>query len=184
MMIDKDELVVWEEKSHMIIGGEIVDGTFMITNKKLMFVQVPNQRNLIRMNRKESRIWDMDIWNVLDIGLMETNKFRFPLVRIRYREDEVFFTFPNLEPRPAIAAMVVFINHARLISKNVSLMQNIVENLRSGDLRVGERLPKLVIDQPMRPDETCHQCAKTMLEEETDLLASEIRECIICDTEE
>jgi hypothetical protein len=80
--------------------------------------------------------------------------------------------------------MVVFINNARLINKNFSLMKNIVENLRSGDLKLGERLPKLVIDQPMRPDETCHQCAKTMLEDETDLLASEIRECIICDTEE
>jgi len=184
MIIEKDELVVWEEKSHMIIGGEVVDGTFMITNRRLLFVQITDQRSLMKVKRTESEIWEVGIWDVLDLDLMEMKRFGFPLVRVRYKEDEVFFTFPDLKPRPALAAMVVFMNHARLINKNVSLMKNIVDNLRSGELKVGERMPKLVIDQPMRLDETCHQCAKTMLEEETNLLASEIRECIICDTEE
>jgi len=182
MNLRNDELVVWEEPAHMIIHGEVTDGYLLLTNGRMVFVQIQKMKPslFMRNSNGSSDIWDLDIWNVMDVSLLDMKKFDHPLVRIRYKEGEAFFTFPNLEPKPALAAIVVFINHARLISKNVSLMHNIRDNLRSGDLKVGERLPHLVIEQPMRTDETCHQCAKTMLEEETAQLASEIRECLLC----
>ncbi|MGA1792946.1 MAG: hypothetical protein ACMUHM_03255 [Thermoplasmatota archaeon] len=183
MNLKNDELVVWEEPSHMMIHGKVTDGYLLLTNKRMVYVQTQKIKPSLFMRGNGSNntdIWELDIWKVMDVSLLEMKKFRHPLVRIRYKEGEAFFTFPNLEPRPAIAALVVFLNHARLISKNMSLMHNIRDNLRTGDLEVGERLPRLVIEQPMRSDETCHQCAKTMLEDETDILASEIRECLLC----
>lgn len=185
MNLKNEELVVWEEPSHMIIHGEVMDGYLLLTNRRMAFVQMQKVKPSIFMRSTESNvdIWELDIWNIIDITLLDMANFKHPLVRIRYKEGETFFTFPNLEPKPAVAALVVFVNHARLISKNMSLMENIRENLRSGELEVGERLPRLVIDQPMRSDETCHQCAKTMLEEETDILASEIKECLVCPVE-
>jgi hypothetical protein len=182
MNLDRDEMVVWEEESNMVIHGEVTKGFFIMTNKRMMFIQVQEIRPSLFMRgaMKDVEIWELGIWKVLDLNMMDINGFNHPLVRIRYKEGEAFFTFPRLEPRPAYAAMVVFLNHARLIQKNTDLLENIKENLRSGELKIGERLPQMVIDQPMRPDETCHQCAKTMLEEETNKLSSEINECLVC----
>jgi hypothetical protein len=182
MDLENDELVVWEEPSHMIIHGEVTDGYLLLTNRRMVFIQMKKMKPSIflRGSDKNTDLWDLDIWKVMDVSLMDMKKFDHPLVRVRYKEGEVFFTFPNLKPKPALAAMIVFINHARLISKNMSLMNSIRESLRSGELEVGERMPRLVIEQQMRADETCHQCAKTILEEETNILASEIRECLTC----
>ncbi|MGA1873418.1 MAG: hypothetical protein ACMUHY_07070 [Thermoplasmatota archaeon] len=182
MNLKNDELVVWEEPSHMIIHGDVTDGYLFLTNRRMVFVQMPKLRPSLFMRSSNNNVdlWELDIWNIQDVALLEMRKFKHPLVRVRYKEGEAYFTFPDLQPKPALAAMVVFINHARLINKNMSLMDNIRSNLRSGELKVGERLPRLVIEQPVRTDESCHQCAKTMLEEETDILASEIRECLLC----
>ncbi|MBN1389279.1 MAG: hypothetical protein JXA22_01410 [Candidatus Thermoplasmatota archaeon] len=182
MILNNNEMILWEEPSNLIIKGEVTSGHLFLTNRRMVFVQmqVSGPSLLKRNTRSDVTLWEQDIWGVMDVSLLDMMNFKHPLVRIRYKEGEVFLTFPTLEPKPALAAMVVFINHARLISKNMSLMENIRDNLRSGELKVGERLPRLVIDQPMRSDETCHQCAKTMLEEETDILASEIKECLMC----
>jgi hypothetical protein len=181
MIIENDELVIWAERSRMIIGGDVVEGTLMLTNKSMTFVQARDVRSFITRKKEDVEIWKRDIWDILSIDLLNVKGFKYPAARVRYKEEEVYFTFPDLEPNPTIAAMIVFVNHARLINKNISLVHNIEKNLKSGELKVGDRLPKLVIDQPLRPDETCHQCAKTMLEQETDELSSEIHECLICE---
>jgi len=182
MNLEKDELMIWEEPSNMIINGEVTNGYLIMTNKRLAFFQMQNIKPSLFMRKAQENvdIWEHDIWGAIDLSLLDMKGFDHPLVRIRYKEGEAFFTFPGLKPKPAIAAMIVFMNHARLISKNMDLMKNINENLKSGAREVGARLPRLVIDQPMRSDETCHQCAKTMLEEETNTLSSEIRECLTC----
>lgn len=182
MNLENDELVIWEEASNMIINGSFTNGYFFLTNKRMAFVQTHEIRPsfLLRKIKENIDLWEMDIWKVIDLSLMDINGYDHPLVRVRYKESEVFFTFPDLDPKPAYAAMVVFLNHARLIHKNMDLLKNINENLKSGKLEVGERMPRMVIDQPMRTDESCHQCAKTMLEEETNILSTEIRECLMC----
>jgi len=182
MNLDNDELIIWEEPSHMIIHGEITDGYILLTNKRMAFIQMHDIKPSILMRKtvENVEIWKQDIWDIQDLSLLEMNIYDHPLVRIRYKEGEVYFTFPNLKPRPTLAALIVLLNHARLINKNVSMLKNINDTLTAGTLEVGERLPRLVIDQPVRADETCHQCAKTMLEEETNILSTEIRECLLC----
>ena len=182
MDLDHNEMVIWEEPSHMIIHGEVTDGFLLMTNKRIVFLQMQEIRPSILMRKKIENvdIWELGIWDVQDLSLLEMNIYDHPLVRIRYKEGEAYFTFPNLRPKPTLAALIVVLNHARLINKNISMLDNINDNLKSGSLEVGERMPRLVIDQPVRTDESCHQCAKTMLEEETNILSSEIRECIMC----
>jgi hypothetical protein len=182
MDLENNEMVIWEEPSHMVIHGEVTDGYLLLTNKRMVFIQMQKIKPSILMRKtvENVEIWEQDIWDVQDLALLEMNIYDHPLIRIRYKEGEVYFTFPQLKPKPALAALIVFLNHARLIHKNVSMMKNINDSLTSGTLEIGERMPRLVIDQPVRTDESCHQCAKTMLEEETNMLSSEIRECIMC----
>ncbi|MFW3145296.1 MAG: hypothetical protein ACMUIE_00610 [Thermoplasmatota archaeon] len=183
MILSNDEMVLWTGFSHMVIGGDITGGELIITNKRLCFV-TEEQKKSIFSNRKLSDLWELDVWKIMDIELIDTNSFKEPVLRFRYKEGETYFTFPKLEPRPTLAAVIVIINHARLINKNISLLRSINDGLAQGSLKVGERLPKLVIDQPMRTDQTCHQCAKDMLESESDLLSNEIKECLVCGSDE
>jgi hypothetical protein len=186
MDLENNEMMIWEEPSHMMIHGKVTEGYLLLTNKRMAFVQMQETKPsiLIRKTTRNVDIWELGIWDIQDLSLMELNKHNHPLIRVRYKEGETFFTFPKLEPRPTLAALIVLLNHARLINKNISMLENIVDNLNSGTLEVGERMPRMVIDQPVRPDESCHQCAKTMLEEETNILSQEIKECLMCPVDE
>lgn len=183
MILSNDEMMIWSGKAHMVIGGDISGGDLVITNRRLGFI-TEDQKRTIFTQRKVTDLWEIDIWKVMDVELIGMKGYEHPLIRFRYKEDETYFTFPDLEPRPALAAIIVFINHARLFSKNMALLRSIDSSLSKGELELGERLPKLVIDQQMKADETCHQCAKEMLVEESDRLSSEISECIYCELDE
>jgi len=181
-MLNDSELVVWSERSQMVIGGGVTQGQFVMTTRRLSFV-TEEDRTSIFFNRKPTDLWELDIWNVLDMELLEMKGFDLPLIRIRYKEGERFFTFPSLAPRPTLGGVIVLLNYARLMDKNVALTRSIGKALRDGELDVGERIPKIVVDQPMKADEVCHQCAKEMLVQDTDRLSGEVRECIMCDLE-
>ena len=106
MDLDYDEMVIWEEPSHMIIHGEVTDGYMLLTNKRLVFVQMREIKPSILMRKRVENvdIWELDIWNVQDLSLLEMNIYDHPLIRVRYKEGEVYFTFPDLKPRPTLAA--------------------------------------------------------------------------------
>lgn len=164
----------------MLIGGDISKGEFIITNRRLVFANISQQKSIFH-RENITDLWEIGIWEILDIELLDVKNFNYPFIRFRYKEDETYFTFPDYEPRPTLAALIIFINHARVFLKTQSLLRSIGRNLAKNKLEVGERLPNLVIDQPLRSDQTCHQCAKEMLTNDTEQIATEIEECIYCD---
>ena len=126
---------------------------------------------------------EKDIDRVKDINLYQVNGRDFPYIRVHYKENDVYFTFPDSDPRSTVAAMIIFVNHAWTISKMVINIKNIERSLRSGTLNMGEDLPKFLTELPRKADEECHQCGKSLIEDELDMLAQDVRECLSCSPE-
>jgi hypothetical protein len=179
MKLQNDELIIWKDQCNMILAGEIVKGELVITNRRLYFQEGKNPHSF-KVWRDKSDLWDLDIWKVKDAALMEFQGIDYPMIRLRYSEHEVFFTFPDYDPRQSLAGIIVFINHARMIEKLMDLMRNVERNLKSGNLNVGEEMPKLRVETPTKADEECYQCGKTLLEEDIDEIAQEVKECMNC----
>lgn len=179
MKLQNDEMIIWKQRSHMMIKGAVVIGEVAITTKRMVFLQYEDPRALVK-KKTEKDIWELEIDNVKDINLYEMNGKDFPFLRVHYRESDAFFTFPDSDPRSTVAAMIIFINHARTIMKMVNTMNNIERNLKAGTLNLGEELPKFITELPMKADDECHQCGKPLIEDELDQLAQDVRECLSC----
>jgi len=179
MKIDNDEIVVWDRNCHMILGGKVSKGRIMVTNKKLGFISV-DEPGLLGGRKKESDLFELEIGKVHDINLHERTGIDFPMVRVQYKEGSAFFTFPDHEPRPAVAAFISFVNSARMIERLMSVMRNLDKNLNNKTLVVGEKLPELKGGLPSKADEECHQCGKTLIDDEMDKISIEVNECISC----
>ncbi len=179
MKIDHDEIIVWDRNGQMILGGKVSRGRVMVTNKKIAFVSM-DEPGLFGGKKKESDLWDLEIGKVVDINLHEKTGIEFPMVRVHYKEGDVFLTFPDLKPKPTVAAFISFVNSARMIERLMSVMRNLDKNLINNTLVVGEKLPELKGGLPGKADEECHQCGKTMLDDEMDKVSTEVNECISC----
>lgn len=179
MKLQNDELIIWKNRSHMIFSGEPIFGEICITNKRLIFTHkdVPG---FIPMKRNEVDFWELDIGKVREVNMHDVPGVDYPVIRIHYKEDDVYLTFPDHEPRSTLASMIIFINHARMIEKMMVLMRNIDHSLDKGTLEIGDRLPELKIELPSRADEECYQCGKTLIEEEIDNISEEYQECLSC----
>ena len=179
MKLENDELVVWKDKGDMIFNGEVVRGILTITNRRLFFQEDNNPRSFIG-RREQNDLWDLDIWKVMGANIIEMSGMDYPMIRINYKEHEVFFTFPDKDPRQTLAGIIVFINHARMIERIMGLMKSVEKNLKNRSLEVGERTPDLIEDIPHKADENCYQCGKTLLEDEMAELNEEYQECLRC----
>jgi hypothetical protein len=180
MELAYDEIQVWNESCHMIMNGEVVTGDLTITNKRMVFRVDNHSRFGSKKKRNLEDFWELPVGHVHEVNLHEKVGINYPMVRVRYKEDEVFFTFPDHQPRQLATALIVFINHARLIERVMGVMRSLDGSLREGNLQVGERLPHIMIDVPQRADEDCLQCGQPLLDEEFEALSDDIRECISC----
>jgi len=180
MELGQDEIMIWNQKGHMIMKGEVVNGDLTVTNKRLVFRSVDDPTFLSR-KITTTDLWELETGRVLEIHTHEMVGFDHPMIRIRYKEDEVFLRFPEFGPRETATALVVFINHARLFERLMSVMKNVEESLKEGNLNVGENLPHILIDVPNRVDEDCFQCGKPLLEKEFEELNEQVKECILCE---
>ncbi|MCK7483188.1 MAG: hypothetical protein M0C28_43650 [Candidatus Moduliflexus flocculans] len=104
MKIDNDEIVVWDRNCQMILGGKISRGRILVTNKKVAFVS-HDEPGLLGGKKKESDLWELEIGKVSDINLHEKTGIEFPMVRVHYKEGDVFLTFPDHQPKPTVAAL-------------------------------------------------------------------------------
>lgn len=179
MNLENDEMIIWESPSHMIMDGAVVVGGITITNKRLVFFQKDRKR-FFGTNGNVHDIWELGINKIHDINTFEKSNIDFPMIRIRYKEDEVFFTFPDYDEKQTLYAMLIFVNHARMMDRIMAVMKNIDSNLKSGDLNIGEKVPDLMFEEPHKADEECFQCGKPLLEEDIDQLSEDIKECLSC----
>lgn len=179
MKIDNDEIVVWDRNCQMILGGKVSKGRILVTNKKLGFISI-DEPGFLSGKKKESDLFELEIGKVQDINLHERTGIDFPMVRVLYKEGSVFFTFPDHEPRPAVAALISFVNSARMIERLMIVMRNLDHNLNNKTLIVGETLPVLKVGLSSKADEECHQCGKTLIDDEMDKVSTEVNECISC----
>jgi hypothetical protein len=179
LKLNNDELIVWKSPAHMIMKGEVVIGEIMVTNKSISFAQREEKR-FLSSNNKMNDLWELELNRIQDVNMHRITGIMYPMVRIRYRENEVFFTFPDREPTQTITALIVFINHAMLIERIMGLMKNMERGLDSGSLKLGEKVPNLMVDLPHKADEGCFQCGKILLDEEIDKLSEDVRECLSC----
>jgi hypothetical protein len=179
MNLENDEIIIWESPSHMIIDGAVVNGGIIITSKRLVFFQKDRKR-FFGTNGKVNDIWELGLNRILGVSRFEKSNIDYPMIRIHYKEDDVFFTFPDYKEKPTLSAMIIFINHARLIDRIMGVMKNIDGNLKEGNLQTGEKVPELMFETPLRADEECHQCGKPLMEEDIDKLSEDIKECLSC----
>jgi len=179
MKLQNDELIIWKDNGDMILDGEVVNGELIITNRRINFRGGDSPRSIL--GRKESAdLWDLDIWKVKEVTIIEIRGIKYPMIRLSYSEHEVYFTFPKHEPRQTLAGIVVFINHARMIERIMDLMKNVDRSLKKRTLNVGENIPQLRDENPKKADENCYQCGKTLLEDELDEIDEEVKECMSC----
>ncbi len=179
MKLQNDEMIIWKQRSHMMLKGEVVIGEVAITTRRMVFLQYDDPR-ILRKEKTERDVWELDIDRIKDINLYQVNGRDFPYIRVHYKENDVYLTFPDSDPRSTVAAMIIFVNHAWTISKMVTNIKNIERSLMSGTLNMGEDLPKFVTDLPRKADEECHQCGKSLIEDELDMIAQDVRECLSC----
>ena len=179
MKMDNDDMIIWKQRSHMIMNGEVVKGEVTITTKSMIFMQHDDPRIFLR-EKKERKIWDLDLGRIKDISLFKGNEKDFPFIRIHYKENDVYFTFPDSRPKSTIAAMIIFINHGRTISRMMNIAKNIGSSLMDGTLDIGEKLPKLIKDLPTKVDEECYQCGEPLMEDDITQITTNIRECLSC----
>ncbi|MGA1823000.1 MAG: hypothetical protein ACMUIG_10795 [Thermoplasmatota archaeon] len=179
MKLMNDELIVWKNRSHMIFNGEPIFGEINITNKRVVFTHkdVPG---FLPIKKKDQDFWELDIGRIKEVNMHSVKGADYPVIRIHYKEDDVFLTFPDHEPRSTLASLIIFINHARMIEKMMSVMRNIDLSLKKGTLEIGEKIPELTVEYPAKADEECYQCGKTLLDEEIDNLSEEYQECLSC----
>jgi hypothetical protein len=180
MELESNEIMIWDQKCHMIINGEVLYGDLIITNNRMVFRSVDDPTFLSR-KITTTDIWDLETERVLEVNVHEMVGFDHPLIRVRYKEDEVFFRFPEYGSREAATALVVFINHARLIKRLMSVMKNVEESLKEGNLVVGEKLPHILVDVPNKADEDCFQCGKSLIGNELELINEQVKECLMCE---
>ncbi len=179
MELGTDEILVWNEPCHMIMKGGVVFGDLTITNKRLLY-RAKDTPKFLSHSSKFNDFWDLDVSKVSEINIHNMVGMDHPMIRIRYKEDEVFLRFPDYDPRKAATALIVFVNHARLIERVMSVMRSIDGSLKEGNLNVGENLPHIMIDLPNKADEECFQCGKPLVEDEIDTLTDQIKECFGC----
>lgn len=180
MELGNDEIVVWNQQCHMIMKGDVIYGDLTVTNKRLLFRSVDDPTFLSR-KRNRTDLWELETRKVLDINVHELVGYDHPMIRVRYKEEQVLLRFPDFGAREAATALIVFVNHARLIERLMSVMHSVDESLKEGNLNVGEKLPHILIDVPARADEDCFQCGKPLLEDEFDQLNEQVKECILCE---
>ena len=180
MELGNNEIMVWNQKCHMIMNGEVVYGDMSVTNKRMVFRSVDDPTFLSR-KITTTDLWELETARVLEINVHEMVGYNHPMIRVRYKEDEIYLRFPEYGDREVATALVVFVNHARLIERLMTVMHNVEESLKEGNLTVGEKLPHIMIDVPNRADEECFQCGKPLLENEFDQLNEQVKECILCE---
>ena len=179
MKMDNDDMTIWKQSSHMIMNGEVIKGDVLITTRNIVFMQYDDPRIFLR-EKKGREIWDLGLERIMDINLYDGNEKDFPFIRIHYKENDAYFTFPDSDPKSTIAAMIIFINHGRTISRMMNITKNIGSSLKDGTLDIGEELPKLIKDLPMKVDEECYQCGKPLMDDDMSQITTNIRECLSC----
>lgn len=183
MKIENNHMTIWNQPSHMIMNGEIIPGEVEITTSNIMFRQ-KDDRGIFVKERKKRDVWDLDLERIKEISLYSGKEMDLQFIRIHYKENDVYFTFPGNDPRSMVSAMIIFINHGKTISRMMNTTKNIGTSLQNGTLELGEKLPKLIEDLPTKVDEECFQCGKPMIDDGTSQLTSNINECLSCVPEE
>jgi hypothetical protein len=179
VITENDDMMIWRENAHMIINGEVMDGEMMITTRSVYFSQT-DRKGFLMKERPERIIWDLPISGIKDIHVHEVEGHAAPFIRIRYSENDAFFTFPGRDLEQTQAALIIFINHSRTISRLMENARNIGVNWDEGNLSIGEDPPRLLTGLPSKVDEECLQCGKPMAGDEVDQLVQDIRECLTC----
>lgn len=179
MMTNNYDMVVWKENAHMILKGEVMEGEIMITTKSIYFIQT-DRKGFLRRESPERIIWDLPIGSIKDIHIHEIEGHSSPYIRVRYNENDAYFTFPGKDLLQAQSALIIFVNHSRTISRLLDNANNIGNNWEEGTLIIGEDPPRLLSGLPSKVDEECLQCGKSLVEDEFDQLVQDIRECLTC----
>jgi len=179
MELKNDEMVLWENPSRMIIKGAVTEGSLLVTNRRLAFV-AKEQPRYWPSSSKNTDLWELGINRVQSIDLHSLSSVKYPVIRVHYKESDVYFTFPDHDAKATLTALIVFVNHARLIDRIMSVMKSLDRSLKNGTLSVGEKVPNLMIDTPYKADEGCFQCGKPLFEDELDEMAKDVKECLSC----
>jgi len=164
MQLRNDEIIVWKGLSHMVVKGPSARGEFVITNKRLSFVVVSEATTFSKATKGD--LWDLSLDRVIDVDFYEMKGMDHPLIRIRYAEDESFFTFPDTSPRTTLAAIRLFINAGRRIENEVQTMRGVDLSLKEDTLLTNGKMPKLEKDVPKPADQVCFQCGKGLFDAE------------------
>ncbi|MDG6225451.1 MAG: hypothetical protein QCI82_08050 [Candidatus Thermoplasmatota archaeon] len=181
MDLRNDELVVWKDRAHMMVKGPAATGDLMITNKRIAFVAKSGSTFFQRST--SSDLWDIAIERVMDIDMQEMSGLDHPVIRIRYNEDEMFFTLPDSSPRSSLAAMRLFVNSARRIEGELDIIRGVSRSLKEDTLVTGDRLPALIKGVPQPADQVCFQCGKNLDEPGGVQDLDDTSSCTVCDPE-
>ena len=68
MNLENDEMIIWDSPSQMIIGGAVVVGALIITNRRIVFYQKDRKRFLASEGEIRD-IWELGINRVREEGL-------------------------------------------------------------------------------------------------------------------
>jgi hypothetical protein len=178
MEIRNDEMIIWKGRGHMILKGSTAPGEFMITNKRMAFYAESKSTLLSRKNTSD--IWDLSIERVIDVDTFEIKGLDHPVIRIRYSEDEVYFTLPESSPGSSLAAIRLFINAARRIENQMDLMRGVERSLKEDTLLSQGEIPELIKGVPKPADQVCFQCGKGLVDPPTFDL-EDLRKCTVCE---
>lgn len=178
MEIRNDELIIWKDKAHMVVNGPAAIGEFLVTNKRLAFIV--NSEPTIFSRSVRSDIWDLSIERVMDVDTYDLKGLPHPVIRIRYSEDDAYFTFPDSSPRSSLAAMRLFINAARRIEGQLDVMKGVSLSLKEDTLLSGGTIPELIKDVPRPADQVCYQCGKGLVDPEVED-PDDTTTCTVCE---